>query len=157
MEEIELGNISQAVGGKNILHETKTTVTGISIDSRKVKDGDLFVAIIGENNDGHKYIDMAERNGCRAVIISKPVKCTVPYILVDDTKTALMKLAKYYKAAFNIPTIAITGSTGKTSTKEIIWYVLSQKYNVHKTEKNYNNEIGLPLTLLDIKKKTIWQ
>jgi UDP-N-acetylmuramoyl-tripeptide--D-alanyl-D-alanine ligase len=127
-------------------------ITGITTDSRKLQRGDLFVALKGEKFDGHEYAETAVKNGAAVVLSHQKLKGSTPYLLVGDTLAALHKLAKYYKSKFSIPFIAITGSSGKTTTKDMIASVLSEKYNVLKTEGNFNNAIGLPLTLFRLEK-----
>lgn len=123
---------------------------GIVIDSRKVHEGYVFVAIKGDRADGHDYIDQVFADGALAVVSEHRLNISKPYILVDSTKQALKDLAAFYLSNLNIKVIGISGSVGKTSTKEMIASVLSQKYKVHKTERNFNNEIGLPLTIFKI-------
>lgn len=123
---------------------------GIVIDSRKMQEDYVFVAIRGERTDGHEYISQVFADGALAVICERPLNIHKPYILVQSTKQALMDLAALYLSQLDITVVGITGSVGKTSTKEMIASVLSQKYNVHKTEGNLNNEIGLPLTIFKI-------
>lgn len=137
----------------------KKTYKGVSIDSRKVKRGEIFFAIKGENTDGHKYLKDAAANGADAFVISKKWfkknKRNLPrgnYFLADDTTTALGEFANIHRNRFRIPVLCIGGSNGKTTTKDLIAVVLSKKYRVHKTGGNFNNHIGLPLTLLKLKK-----
>ena len=154
MEVISLKMIVEGVNGiidNNIDYET--IISGVSIDSRRIKAGEIFIAIKGLNMDGHDYVEAALKNGALAVIVHRKLDVKITQILVEDTSVALAQLAGYYRSMFYIPIIGVTGSTGKTSTKEIIACVLSQKFNVHKTDKNYNNEIGLPLTLFKLNKK----
>lgn len=125
-------------------------LTGITTDSRKIKKGDLFIAIKGERFDGHGFAEAAVKSGAAAVLSQEKLNLEIPYILVEDTLKALHKLAKYYKSKFNIPFIAITGSSGKTTTKDMAASVLAEKYKVLKTEGNFNNALGLPLTLLNL-------
>ncbi len=126
----------------------------IVIDSRFVKDDYIFVAIKGEHVDGHDYIEEAFKNGALAVISEQRlIKPDGPYILVESTTQALKDLAAFYRSVLDIQVIGVSGSVGKTSTKEMIASVLSQKYKVHKTEGNFNNEIGLPLTIFKTKEK----
>ena len=131
------------------------TITGITTDSRNCKPGDLYVALKGVRSDGHKYIDEVERKNASAALVSalddnKELK--IKQILVDDTKKTLGLIANEWRKNFKIPVIAITGSNGKTSTKELLYHVLNHKYNVHSTQGNYNTSIGLPLSLLEINK-----
>lgn len=123
-------------------------IQGVVIDSRQVRDDYLFVAMAGEKMDGHRFIpDVYEKGAICAVSQQKIDHPAGPYILVDDTLQALKDGAESYRQTFDIPVIGITGSVGKTSTKEMVAGILSQKYKVLKTPGNYNNEIGLPLTM----------
>lgn len=127
-------------------------ITGIATDSRKLQLGDMFIALKGENFDGHDYAETAVKNGAAIVLSHQKLSGDTPYLLVEDTLAALHKLARYYKDKFDIPFVAVTGSSGKTTTKDMIASVLSTKYNVLKTEGNFNNAIGLPLTLFRLDK-----
>ncbi|EYE88407.1 UDP-N-acetylmuramoyl-tripeptide--D-alanyl-D-alanine ligase [Fervidicella metallireducens AeB] len=128
-------------------------IKGISTDSRNIKDGDLFIALIGQKFDGHEFVQSCYERGAAAVLVSKKVDVDCPQIIVNDTLAALREIARYYRDKFKTPIIAVTGSTGKTSTKEMIASVLKEKFNVHKTKQNFNNEIGLPLTLFELEKE----
>ena len=141
-----------------------TEITCAVIDSRKIKKGGLFLAAKGEKTDGHQYIDQVYENGAICVITEKTPEQTQeaygvreeawgPYILVENTFAALKQIAAFYRKQLTIPIVGITGSVGKTSTKEFVAGVLSVKYSVLKTEGNFNNEIGLPLTLLAIRRE----
>ncbi len=124
---------------------------GISTDSRTAKKGDIFIALKGENFDGHRFLAMAEEKGCVfAVVDHITADCTLPLILVEDTTKALGRIAAGYKHLFRTITLAVTGSVGKTTTKEYIYAVLSQKYPTNVTKGNFNNEIGLPLTMFGL-------
>jgi UDP-N-acetylmuramoyl-tripeptide--D-alanyl-D-alanine ligase len=128
--------------------------SGISIDTRTLMPGNLFFALGGENFDGHKFVDMALKKGAKAAIISKPEYKSEKTILVEDTLISLQKLANYHRRKLATPIIAITGTNGKTTTKELINSVLSQKFKVSSTQGNYNNHIGVPLTLLALSEQT---
>lgn len=119
----------------------------ICTDTRKITDGCLFIAIKGDNFDGHDFAAKAVENGAQAVIVEKDCGLGGRQILVENTRLALLELAGYYRSLFNIPVIGITGSVGKTTTKEMVHAVMSSKYNTLKNEGNLNNEIGVPLTL----------
>ncbi|MGB2926352.1 MAG: UDP-N-acetylmuramoyl-tripeptide--D-alanyl-D-alanine ligase [Limnothrix sp.] len=123
-------------------------VTGVSTDTREIKAGDLFVALVGDRFDGHNYVAQAEQNGAIAVITDRLVETNLPQWIVADTLRAYQDLAYWWRKQLDIPIIAVTGSVGKTSTKELIAGVLSQRGHVLKTEANFNNEIGVPKTLL---------
>ena len=124
-------------------------ITGIAIDSRKVKQGDLFIPFLGENVDGHNYIESAFEKGAAASLsLKEDFESDNNIIYVNDSYEAIQTLAKHYLASLKAKTIAITGSNGKTTTKDIITSVLSTKFKVHKTQGNFNNELGVPLTIL---------
>lgn len=123
---------------------------GLSIDSRTTNPGDLFVAITGDNFNGHDFIDNAVSNGARAAVIEKNIKTDIPTLTVDDSRLALGDIAYHWRKEFNYPLIAITGSNGKTTVKEMISAIFSQQGNVLSTIGNLNNEIGVPLTLLQL-------
>ena len=147
MREVKISDIARKLGceiGYDAVIENVTT------DSRKVNDGDLFVAIKGENFDGNKFAKSALEKGACAVCVSELCEGVDPAkaLIVDDTKRALIKIGGVYREGFSIPFVGITGSVGKTTTKEFIATVLGEKYKVHKTEGNRNNEIGVPMTLM---------
>ena len=136
------------------LHGTKNSdseILGVTIDSRKVENGYMFAALKGEHADGHDYMGKAFELGavcCIAERLPEDISGTV--IIVPDVAAALKILAENYRKRFDIPVIGIAGSVGKTTAKEMIASVLSQNYNVLKTEKNLNNELGVPLTIFRI-------
>lgn len=151
MEAMSLQEIASASKGTLMNSEAGLVVGGVSIDSRRINPGDMFIALKGESFDGHDFINIAVENGAAVVVTYKqPAECSVPYILVEDTMKALQDIARYYRKKFQIPFVAVTGSSGKTTTKDMIASVLSQRFNVLKTEGNFNNAIGLPLTLLKL-------
>ena len=137
-------------GSKAILD---TYVTAIVKDNREAIPGCVFSAIIGENNDGHKYIEAAVENGAICALVSRNIDCGLPQILVPDTVEALGKIAEYYRGKFDIPIIGVTGSVGKTTAKEMLSCVLSQKFSLHKTFGNLNNNIGTPLTIFGLSER----
>ena len=122
-------------------------VCGITIDSRKVKPGYLFIPIQGERFDGHDFIETAYHAGAICCLSEKVLVTQNPYILVSSTLDAFQLIASFYRSLFPIPSVGISGSVGKTTTKELIASVLSQKYNVLKNEGNLNNQTGVPLTI----------
>ncbi|MGF7185069.1 UDP-N-acetylmuramoyl-tripeptide--D-alanyl-D-alanine ligase [Desulfitispora alkaliphila] len=130
-------------------------ITGVSTDTRNLKPGELFIALKGDNFDGHDFVVSAMEKGANAAIVDESFNYSQleiqNLIVVKDTLIALQNLAKYYKESINLKVIGITGSNGKTTTKDIIASVLSEEYNALKTEGNFNNEIGLPLTLFRLK------
>lgn len=153
MKDITLKNITQACqgvfhGDPSLLYKR---IAGITIDSRKVEKDFLFVAINGERFNAHQFIPDTIKKGALCVVSHEDLGDTdFPYILVESTNQALLDIAKYYRDQFDIKVVGITGSVGKTSTKEMIASVLAQKYNVHKTQGNFNNECGLPLTVYEM-------
>lgn len=142
-----------ATKGKLIVSVQPKGFTGVSTDTRTVQKGDLFIPLIGENFDGHEFIHQAIEKGASGVVFSHK-DMTLPQhitaIFVTDTLLALQDLARFHRQRFTIPVVAITGSNGKTTTKDMAAAVLSNQFHVLKTEANYNNEIGLPLTLLQL-------
>ncbi len=137
--------------GDCALLDKKFTI--VCIDSRKAEAGSLFVAIKGENTDGYNYIPSAIEKGALCAVSDREYE-GFPCIVVNDPTEALQKIAAAYRRTLNITVVGITGSVGKTTTKEIVASVLSQKYNVIKTEGNFNNGLGLPLTIMSIKPDT---
>ncbi len=124
-------------------------VTGVSFDSRKVKSGDLFVALVAEN-DGHDYVQQALTKGATAVLVDDrhQIDSKIPAIIVSDTLLALQQLGEYRRHQINPKVVAITGSNGKTTTKDMASAIMGSQYKTFKTPENFNNEIGVPLTLL---------
>ncbi len=151
MENFTIKDIIKAVNGQLISGNPDTIINSISTDSRTLKNGDLFVALIGERFDGHDFIKQAIERGAIGLVVSKEVNQNFGCIIkVSDTLHALGDIARSYKERFNIPVIGITGSNGKTTTKDMIASVLQEKYNVLKSEGNLNNTIGLPLTVFNL-------
>ena len=154
MKAMSLREIALACGGQYFGDSAMLDlqVTGVAIDSRKIEEGYLFIPIKGERVDGHSFITQVMEKGAFCTLSEQALKgASHPYILVQSCKQALKDLAEHYRKALGIPVMGITGSVGKTSTKEMIASVLSQKYKVLKTEGNFNNEIGLPLTVFQIR------
>lgn len=126
--------------------------TGVSTDTRTLKKGNIFFALSGDNFNGNEYAEKALQTGASHAVVSDPkVALNNKYILVNDTLEALQLLARHHRNSLDIPFIALTGSNGKTTTKELISVVLSTKYNTLATPGNYNNHIGVPLTILSVK------
>ena len=152
MEPMSIREIEKAVHGVwwNP-REGAEEVASVTTDSRSVPSGSLFVPIVGEKFDGHRFIGAALDSGAAGVLCAKLPEDLRPdkfYIKVADTRLALKDLARHYREKFAIPVVQITGSVGKTTTKDVIAAVLAQKYRVLKTAENFNNDIGVPLTLL---------
>ncbi|MBQ8597334.1 MAG: UDP-N-acetylmuramoyl-tripeptide--D-alanyl-D-alanine ligase, partial [Lachnospiraceae bacterium] len=153
MKNMTLANIAQACGGTLYGGEGNVEEAScVVIDSRKVETGGIFIATRGERVDGHDFIPQVAQKGALGVVCEKkPEGCEIPYVLVEDSFQALKKIAEYYRKQLAVKVVGITGSVGKTSTKEFIAGVLAQKYAVLKTQGNFNNEVGLPLTVLSIR------
>ncbi len=149
MKKLKLTDIIRNIGAK-CEYNGDAAVSGVSTDTRTIKKGDLFIALVGEKFNGHDYISVAEENGAAAVVCSQEVEAGVPVLMVDDTLLALHRLAAYYRTLLDIKVVAITGSNGKTTTRDMTKTVLSSKYRVYSTDKNFNNEIGLPKSVLQL-------
>lgn len=147
--------VAKIVGGKITEGSGTQPISGVVIDSRIVKPGDLYVPIIGENNDGHCFIEAACSGGASAYLCDMDHQnqysaAGAVKIVVSSTMEALRQLAAANRARYDIPVVAVTGSAGKTTTKDLIASVLGVKKNVMKTQGNFNNEIGVPLTLFQL-------
>ena len=158
MEALSVKDLLQATNGNLVSGNELDEINNIAIDSRKAKLGDVFIAIIGENLDGHKFMQSALDNGCKTFIKnrSNSIKfesSDINLIEVDDTTIALGDIAKYYKEKFVIPYIGVTGSVGKTTTKDMIYAAISNNFDTLKNEGNFNNHMGVPLTLFNLNKK----
>ncbi|HJV16287.1 MAG TPA: UDP-N-acetylmuramoyl-tripeptide--D-alanyl-D-alanine ligase [Bacillales bacterium] len=132
-------------------------VEGVTIDSRKIEKGNLFIPFQGERVDGHKHVEEAIHKGAAAALWQKDVlnpPLDLPILIVDDCLVALQELARKYRTQLAVKVVGITGSNGKTTTKDMTANLLSLRYNVKKTEGNFNNHIGLPLTILDLDEDT---
>lgn len=151
MKEIVLSDAAAAVNGRLT---GEGTFKGVYTDSRKPVSGGLFVALEGERFDGHDFVENAEKDGAAAVLVRKEVCCDIPVIYVDDTKQALLDLAAYYRGLFDFPVVGLTGSVGKTTTKEMTALVMESKFNTVKTQGNLNNDIGMPMTIFNIDEST---
>lgn len=165
MKNMTLENMAKACGGellggakiKGLTEVIAKEAAGVVLDSRKVEQDFVFVATRGERVDGHQFIESVFEKGAMAVVCEKlPEKglYSGPCILVKDSFEALKQIGEYYRSQLPVKVVGITGSVGKTSTKEFVASVLSQKYKVHKTQGNFNNEIGVPLTVLAMPEDT---
>jgi UDP-N-acetylmuramoyl-tripeptide--D-alanyl-D-alanine ligase len=134
------------------LHKKYQECSGVSIDSRTISENQMFFALRGPNFDGHLYIESAFNGGAKYVVIEDEIyKSVSNTILVTNVEFALQNLARYHRSTLQIPIIGLTGSNGKTTTKELLACVLSQKYEVFATKGNLNNHLGVPISLLSIK------
>lgn len=148
MEKLMLSEVITAVRG-SYGYPADVEIKDISTDTRTISEGSLFIALKGANFDGHDFAAQAMELGAVAVVTDRPVagaRC----LIVDSTAQALLDAASYYRSKFDIPLVGITGSVGKTTTKEMIYSVLSRSFKTLKTEANYNNEVGMPKTLLGL-------
>ncbi len=156
---LKIKEIAAITGGE--LHcfgdaNINTECMGIDIDSRKIESGDIFVAIKGERVDGNDYVESAVTKGAVCIISNKMpeqalnINASFAVVVVPDPIVSVGDLAHIYKKRIKLRTIGVTGSVGKTTTKELIYAVLSEKFKVHKTEGNHNNDLGLPLSLLEM-------
>ncbi len=145
---MRLREIAKIVGGELVGEDRE--VMGFSIDSRKIRKGECFIAIEGSKYDGHDFLEEVKRKGGAGALVSKKVDVSLPQVIVKDTVEALKYLAKYKRESFKGKVIGVTGSAGKTTTKELIHYVLSHFGRTEKTEGNMNSRIGLPLCILNM-------
>lgn len=127
--------------------QAQATLADVCTDTRKIQPGSLFVCLRGERFDGHSFASQAAQLGAVALLVDHPVDADVPQLVVTDTGKALLQLAGWYRRRFQLPVVGLTGSVGKTTTKEFIALVLGAKYNTLKTQGNLNNEIGVPQML----------
>lgn len=162
MKNMTLTNIARACNGRllypaeNSRKETEhAEAVGVVIDSRKAGENFIFVATKGERVDGHRFIPDVFAKGALGVVCEKePESLPGPCIVVEDSFEALKQIGEFYRQQLPVKVVGITGSVGKTSTKEFVAAVLAMKYKVHKTLGNYNNEVGVPLTVLSMPEDT---
>jgi len=152
--KMRLQEIAKIVKGELLSDRLDAKVSGISTDSRAIKPGDLFIALVGENYDGHNFVDDAFKKGAVGAVVSKFIKPSKPIIKVENTVYALAEIARAHRRKFDIPIIVVSGSNGKTTTKDMLAQILTKKFNTLKAEKSFNNHVGVPLTLLKITNQT---
>ena len=151
MKKQRLSQIASVLGAT---YNIDAEFDSVCIDTRKITKGCLFICIKGERFDAHQFANEALELGASAVMIHTDIEPNGAYIKVNDTSSAMLKLAGYYRSQFDIPVVGLTGSVGKTTTKEFTHLVVSAKYNAIKTQGNLNNEIGLPQMLFQIDSTT---
>ncbi len=149
-EIVKLAESSENINNKLL----KSRVRNIKTDSRKIEKGDVFIALKGDTFDGHDFAKQTIETGAIAAIVHKKIETEIPQIIVKDTTIFLGELAKYYRSKFKVKTIAVTGSCGKTTTKDMIYRVLKTKYKVVANTGSLNNHIGVPMTVFNLKKDT---
>ncbi len=154
---MKVGEILKVTGGRLISGNRGIDIdtASISTDSRSVKVGEFFIALKGPNFDGDDFVEEAFKKGAIGALVTKPRSPANSsghiVIQVSNATKAMQDMARYHRTKFKIPVIGVTGSNGKTTTKEMAWSVLSSKYNVLKNEGTKNNHIGVPLTILKLK------
>lgn len=155
MKNITMKNVADVCGGTCYGPETllNLEVSSIWTDSRRVEEGSLFIPLKGERTDGHVYIEQVFEKGALFTLSEHMLQGDNPYVLVKSTYQALKDIAQFYLEQLKIPVVGITGSVGKTSTKEMVASVLSQKFCTLKTDGNFNNEVGLPLTVFRLREE----
>lgn len=150
MQPISLDDAARAMGSL-LSGELSGEFSSVCTDTREGASGSLFFALCGENSDGHQYAAQAAADGAVGLVVDHELaRISIPQLIVPDTLKALGELARYYRSRFDIPVVAVTGSVGKTSTKEMIATVLGSKFCVLTSRKNFNNEIGVPKTLFEL-------
>jgi UDP-N-acetylmuramoyl-tripeptide--D-alanyl-D-alanine ligase len=161
MVRLRMDEVVQATGGELLRGAAEAEIEGVSVDSRTIRPGELFICIAGQHTDGHRFAGEALRKGAGGLLISSPDACgaaltdmettgkgAVPLVMTGDTTVALQELARYARGERSLSVVAVTGSNGKTTTKELIANILKHRYRVLKNQGNLNNLIGLPLSLL---------
>jgi UDP-N-acetylmuramoyl-tripeptide--D-alanyl-D-alanine ligase len=155
MQRMTIRDILNATGGTLLSGSEDTEINQIITDTRKLTDGSLFIPLVGEKFDGHEFIKAAFDMGAAAVLTHNDTELLIDktIIKVEDTLKALRDITAYYKKKYPLPTVAVTGSVGKTTTKDMLYAALSEKYNTLKTPNNFNNEIGVPITVFMLEKE----
>lgn len=150
MRKFTFKEIEKVTGGRQIAGSPDATIDFVSFDSREVEKGQLFVPVVGEVHDAHKFIPGAAERGCDCFLVSRAeaiegLDCNA--ILVDDTTKAILRMAKDYLDSLNLKKVAVTGSIGKTSTRDMMYAILKEKYNTGCSQKNYNTSVGIAMTI----------
>lgn len=149
---VRVGELAAIVNGR-VIGAEGVEVTGFSVDSRTIKEGEAFFALKGENFDGHDFVGQAAGRGARAAVVSRILEPApaISLICVQDVLEAFQRLAGWWRSQFPVTVVSVTGSSGKTTTKDMIGEALSSQVQVIKSEANFNNEVGVPMTLLGIR------
>ena len=145
---MELSILSTVTNGNLIGHSLD--IENFSLDSRNIKQGDLYIALQGTNFDGHDFVEEAISKGASAAVVHKSIRSDIPHILVNDTYDFMKSVALFNRSNFEGEVIGITGTNGKTSTKQILSNLLDNNNECHKTSGNKNNQIGVPFSLLNL-------
>ncbi|MCD6594714.1 UDP-N-acetylmuramoyl-tripeptide--D-alanyl-D-alanine ligase [bacterium] len=154
MKQEKIKNIAEIIDGELTDKNAENVyVRGVGVDTRTIRAGEIFFALKAER-DGHEFVLDAYQKGALLAVVERKLELPIPQIIVRDTLSALGKLALSYRNAINPKVVSITGSVGKTTAREMVTKVLSHKFNVHSAKKNFNNLIGLPLTLLEMDEDT---
>ncbi len=160
MKSLRIKDIAAAIGADILCGMPEDEVIRVSHDSRDTSDGTLFFCLIGERNDAHKFLPDVVKNGCRCAVVSdvealRPVADKgITALYVEDTKKALQDLAAWYIKEIGVTTVGVTGSVGKTTTKDMLYAICSRKFRTSCTKGNYNSDVGLPLTVLSLEEGT---
>lgn len=145
---MQLSEVSQALSARYVGDDV--LLDGVSTDTRTLTGGELYIALRGPNYDGHEFVSQAMAKGAKAVMVDHDMELTIPHLIVSDTRLAMGQLARVWRQKFTIPVLAVTGSNGKTTVKEMLASILSGLGEVHATRGNLNNDIGVPLTLFKL-------
>lgn len=154
MKELSLNQIARFCGAPLSQSYEAITVTGVTSDSRAVKKGDLFIALKGERTDGHAFVRQAAERGAAAALVMQPCEADIPCLLVENTLRAYGDLAAGYRKLLGVKVIGITGSVGKTTTKEMTACALETSFSTAKSEANHNNNLGLPMSIMELDGQT---
>src|SRR5438874_9558785 len=164
MERLSVSKIAEFAGAEITPGSAETTIDRVSTDSRTIKPGELFVALCGENFDAHNFLEQVAKSGAAGAIVAEEVAARLPQqfaiLRSDDTLAAYQNLAANYRKTLPLKVLCITGSNGKTSTKDFAAAILGRAYRVTKTEGNFNNHVGLPRTILQANREdqfAVWE
>ncbi len=148
MDAVTFRELSSVIGASSGACDPWSTFDSVSIDSRASSSGSVFWALQGDRADGHDFVEHAARNGAAAAVVSRDCSAEIPCLVVEDVKRALMDFAAWYRATLQATVVAVTGSVGKTTTRHMIRHVLDTRYSAWESPANFNNQLGVPLSLL---------